>query len=214
MLARARACRGGQRPHRGRATCRRSMRGRRRPCAAWDWAYYSERVRKAALRHRRAAAPPYFELERVLRDGVFYAAGSLYGLRFAERHDLPRYHPDVRVFEVSTRTASPLGLFLADFYARASKRGGAWMNSFVDQSRAARHPPVVVNKLNIARPAGRRAHAAHPRRGPDACSTSSATPCTGCSPTVRYPGSPAPTCPATSSSTRRRSTRCGRCGPR
>ena len=98
------------------------------------------------------ALRPYFELERVLRDGVFHAASRLYGLRFAERHDLPRYHPDVRVFDVFDE-AGPLGLFVADFYARDSKRGGAWMNSFVTQSRLLDTKPVVLNTLNITKPA-------------------------------------------------------------
>ena len=92
------------------------------------------------------------ETERVLRDGVFYAASRLYGLRFTERPDLVGYHPDVRVFEVHDADGSELGLFLADYYARASKRGGAWMNSLVKQSRLLGTKPVVVNNLNITKP--------------------------------------------------------------
>lgn len=120
---------------------------------AWDWAYYAEQVKRARFDIDAAAIRPYLELERVLVDGVFYAAGELYGLTFTERHDLPTYHPDVRVFEVSDAEGSALGLFLGDFYARESKRGGAWMNTFVDQSHLLASSPVVVNNLNIARPA-------------------------------------------------------------
>ena len=81
---------------------------------------------------------PYFELEHVLRDGVFYAAQELYGLEFKERGDLPVYHPDVRVFEVFDADGTPLALFLGDFFARDNKQGGAWMNSFVRQSQPVR----------------------------------------------------------------------------
>ncbi|MEV5412645.1 M3 family metallopeptidase [Thermopolyspora sp. NPDC052614] len=119
---------------------------------AWDWAFYAEKVRKARYDIDAAAMRPYFELERVLRDGVFHAASRLYGLRFTERPDLPGYHPDVRVFEVHDADGSELGLFLADHYARASKRGGAWMNSLVKQSHLLGTRPVVVNNLNIVKP--------------------------------------------------------------
>ncbi|OLT11285.1 hypothetical protein BJF78_27240 [Pseudonocardia sp. CNS-139] len=122
------------------------------PVEAWDRAFYAELVRRERFALDAAALRPYLELERVLHDGVFHAAGELYGLRFAERHDLPGYHPDVRVFDVSDENG-PLGLFVADFYARDSKRGGAWMNSFVTQSRLLGRRPVVTNTLNIAKPA-------------------------------------------------------------
>ncbi len=122
------------------------------PIEAWDRAFHAERVRRERLALDADALRPYFELERVLRDGVFHAASRLYGLRFAERHDLPRYHPDVRVFDVFDE-AGPLGLFVTDFYARDSKRGGAWMNSFVTQSRLLDTKPVVLNTLNITKPA-------------------------------------------------------------
>ncbi|GAA5169957.1 MULTISPECIES: M3 family metallopeptidase [Amycolatopsis] len=118
----------------------------------WDWAFYGERVRKARYDVDDATLRPYFELDRVVRDGVFFAANKLYGLSFTERHDLPAYHPDVRVFEVFDADGSPLGLFLGDYYTRDSKRGGAWMNTFVDQSGLLGERPVVVNNLNIARP--------------------------------------------------------------
>ena len=94
----------------------------------------------------------YCELGRVLTDGVFYAARTLYGLRFAERTDLPVYHPDVRVWDVLDDSGTSIGLFLGDFFARPSKRGGAWMNSIVDQSSVLRTQPVVVNVLNLTKP--------------------------------------------------------------
>jgi peptidyl-dipeptidase Dcp len=122
------------------------------PIEAWDRAFYAERVRRARFDLDTDALRPYFELERVLHDGVFHAAGRLYGLRFAERNDLPRYHPDVRVFDVFDEDGQ-LGLFVADLYARDSKRGGAWMNSFVTQSHLLGTKPVVLNTLNIAKPA-------------------------------------------------------------
>lgn len=118
----------------------------------WDWAYYAEQVRQERRALDDARLRPYLELERVLADGVFRAATALYGLTFAERHDLTGYHPDVRVFEVFDADGSGLGLFLGDFWTRGSKRGGAWMNNLVDQSTLLDHPPVVVNNLNIPKP--------------------------------------------------------------
>jgi peptidyl-dipeptidase Dcp len=118
----------------------------------WDWAYYSEKVRKQRYDFDETELRPYFELERVLNDGVFYAAGQLYGLSFRERHDLPVYHPEVRVWEVFNADGTPLGLFYGDFYTRDSKRGGAWMNSLVTQSALFGTKPVVVNNLNVNRP--------------------------------------------------------------
>jgi peptidyl-dipeptidase Dcp len=118
----------------------------------WDWSFYGERVRKARYDIDEATLRPYFELNRVLRDGVFFAANQLYGLSFTERHDLPKYHPEVRIFEVFDADRAPLGLFLGDYYTRDSKRGGAWMNTFLDQSELLGERPVVVNNLNISRP--------------------------------------------------------------
>ena len=119
----------------------------------WDWAFYAERVRKERYSLDDALLRPYLELDRVLRDGVFAAAGRLYGLTFTERPDLTGYHADVRVWEVrDERGTDPVGLFLGDFYTRASKRGGAWMNNLVDQSALLGERPVVVNNLNIAKP--------------------------------------------------------------
>ncbi|WP_214365656.1 M3 family metallopeptidase [Pseudonocardia sp. H11422] len=120
--------------------------------APWDWSFYAERVRRERFDLDAAELRPYLELEGVLNDGVFHAAGLLYGLRFAERHDLPMYHPDVRVWEVFDGDG-PLGLFGADLYARESKRGGAWMNALVSQSGLLGTRPVVMNTLNISRPA-------------------------------------------------------------
>ncbi|MFC8454807.1 M3 family metallopeptidase [Kitasatospora sp. NPDC057223] len=121
--------------------------------AAHDWAFYSERVRQTSYDVDAAVLRPYFELERVLHDGVFFAAGLAYGLTFTERPDLVGYHPDARVFEVFEEDGGSLGLFLGDFHARASKRGGAWMDELVSQSRLLDRRPVVLNNLNIARPA-------------------------------------------------------------
>ncbi|MGI5236877.1 M3 family metallopeptidase [Dactylosporangium sp. CA-139066] len=117
----------------------------------WDWAYYTERIRRERYAIDETELRPYFELERVLRDGVFYAAGRLYGLRFEERPQLRAYHPDARVFEVFDRDGAPLGLFVGDFFTRESKRGGAWANALVAQSRLFGTAPVAVNNLNINR---------------------------------------------------------------
>jgi peptidyl-dipeptidase Dcp len=120
--------------------------------APWDWAFYSEQLRSARFDFDQAQVKPYFELEHVLRDGVFYAAQQLYGVQFKERTDLPVYHPDVRVFEVFDADGAPLALFLGDYFARDNKQGGAWMNSFVRQSRLFGLKPVVANNTNIPKP--------------------------------------------------------------
>ena len=118
----------------------------------WDWEFYSEKLRTARFDFDQAQVKPYFELEHVLRDGVFYAARELYGLEFKERHDLPVYHPDVRVFEVFDSDGAPLALFLGDYFARDNKQGGAWMNNFVRQSKLFGLKPVVANNTNIPKP--------------------------------------------------------------
>jgi peptidyl-dipeptidase Dcp len=120
---------------------------------AWDWSFYSERVRSAEYDVDTARMRPYFEAERVLRDGVFFAAASLYGLRFTGRDDLVAYHPDARVFEVSEADGSPVGLYVLDLYTRDSKRGGAWMNPLISQNALFGDPTVVVNNLNVPKPA-------------------------------------------------------------
>ncbi len=119
----------------------------------WDWAYYSEKVRQEKYAFDESQLKPYLELDNVQQNGVFYAANQLYGLTFKERHDLPVYHDDVRVFDVFDKDGKPLAIFISDMYARPSKRGGAWMNSYVDQSRLTGHLPVVANHLNIPKPA-------------------------------------------------------------
>ena len=120
---------------------------------AWDWPFYAERVRQERYALDDAVLRPYLSLERVVRDGVFFAANQLYGITFSERPDLVGYHPDVTVFEVKDADGGPLGLFLADWFTREAKRGGAWMNNLVDQSHLLGELPVVVNNLNIPKPA-------------------------------------------------------------
>ncbi len=120
--------------------------------APWDWDLYTERLRLERFAFDETSLRPYFELNNVLEKGVFYAANRLYGITFRQRLDLPVYHPDVSVWEVSDRDGSTLALFLMDPYARESKNGGAWMNSYVMQSHLLGNSPVVANHLNITRP--------------------------------------------------------------
>ena len=122
--------------------------------AAHDWAFYTEKVRQSRYDFDESQAKPYFELNHVLVDGVFYAATRLYGITFKERTDLPVYQSDVRVFEVFEADGSPLAVFLFDPFARPSKRGGAWMNEYVSQSGLLHPHPVVANYLNIPKPPG------------------------------------------------------------
>ena len=133
------------------------------PIEPWDRAFYAERVRRTRFDLDAATLRPYFELDRVLRDGVFHAAGLLYGLRFAERHDLPRHHPDVRIFDVHDDSGR-LGLFVADLYARDSKRGGAWMNSLRHPVPPARHPAGGAEHAQYLPSGRRRADPADPRQ--------------------------------------------------
>ena len=119
---------------------------------AWDWAYYSEQVRRDRYSLDVAALRPYFSLERVLNDGVFFAAEKVYGITFSLRIDLAGYHPEVRVWEVRDADGHAIGLYLGDYFAREGKRGGAWMNSFVPQSGLLGEMPVVVNNLNVTKP--------------------------------------------------------------
>src|SRR5438105_5278012 len=120
--------------------------------AACDWDFYSEKVRKAKYDFDESQLRPYYELNHVLLDGVFFAAGKLYGLTFKERKDLPVYQPDVRVFDVFDKDGKQLAIFIGDYYARPSKRGGAWMSSYIDQSELFGFKPVVANHLNIPKP--------------------------------------------------------------
>jgi len=120
---------------------------------AWDWQYYAEQVRKAQYDLDDSQIRPYFELNRVLEDGVFYAAHMLYGITFKERHDIPVYNPDVRVFEVFDADGSPLALFYCDYFKRDNKQGGAWMDNLVQQSHLLNMKPVVYNVANFTKPA-------------------------------------------------------------
>lgn len=121
--------------------------------ASWDWDFYAEKVRQQRYDFSESEIRPYFELDNVLTNGVFYSATQLFGITFREREDLPVYHPDVRVFEVFEEDGTPLGLMFGDFYARSSKRGGAWMNSYVVHSGLLGGQPVTGNHLNIPKPA-------------------------------------------------------------
>jgi peptidyl-dipeptidase Dcp len=119
---------------------------------AWDWAFYSEKVRQAKYNFDESQLKPYFEMKTVLEDGVFHAAELEFGLTFKQRTDLPVYHEDVTVYDVFDADGSQLAIFIFDPYARASKRGGAWMNSYVSQSGLSGFKPVVANHLNIPKP--------------------------------------------------------------
>jgi len=120
--------------------------------AAWDWDFYSEKVRAEKFNFDESQLKPYLEMENVLVNGVFYAAEKVYGLTFKARPDLPTYHPDVRAWEVTDANGQVLALFIEDFYARESKRGGAWMNAYVPQSKLLGTKPVVANHLNVPKP--------------------------------------------------------------
>ena len=119
----------------------------------WDWDFYSEKVRKARYSFDDSQLKPYFELNSVLQNGVFYAANKLYGVTFKERHDLPVYRPEVRTFQIYDADGSPLAILIEDFYARPSKQGGAWMNEYVSQSGLFGYQAVVANHHNIPMPA-------------------------------------------------------------
>jgi len=119
----------------------------------WDWNFYSEQVRKAKYDLDESAVKPFFELHRVLQDGVFYAAHELYGLTFKERKDIPVYEPDVMVYEVFDADSKPLALFYFDYFKRDNKNGGAWMSNFVGQSKLLGTLPVIYNVANFQKPA-------------------------------------------------------------
>ncbi len=118
-----------------------------------DWEFYAEKVRRADYDLDESQIKPYLALDHVLQDGVFYAAKQMYGLTFKERHDIPVYHPDVRVWEVFDAGGVSLALYYGDYFARPNKSGGAWMDSFVDQSGLLATKPAVLNVLNVTRPA-------------------------------------------------------------
>lgn len=121
--------------------------------AAWDWQFYAEQVRKEKYDLDESQIKPYFEMNNVLHNGVFYAANLLYGISFKERKDIPVYHPDVRVYEVFDKDGQSLALFYTDFYKRDNKGGGAWMSNFVEQSRLNGTKPVIYNVSNFTKPA-------------------------------------------------------------
>ena len=120
---------------------------------AWDWDFYADFVRKAKYDLNDAEIKPYFEINNVLENGVFFAANQLYGITFKERKDIPVYEPDVRVFEVSDVDGKPLALFYCDYFKRDNKQGGAWMSEFVGQSKLLGTLPVVYNVANLPKPA-------------------------------------------------------------
>lgn len=123
------------------------------PVQPWDWEYYAEKVRAKKYQVDESAIKPYFELESVLQNGVFYTYKKLYGVEFKERKDLPVWHSSVRVFDVIGQDSKPIGLFYADYFQRDSKRGGAWMDSLVSQARLLHQLPVVINVMNVPTPA-------------------------------------------------------------
>lgn len=119
----------------------------------WDWNYYAEQVRKAKYDLDENQVKPYFELNKVLENGVFYAATQLYGITFKERKDLPVYQEDVRVFDVMDKDGSQIGLFYGDYFKRDNKNGGAWMDNMVPQSKLMKTKPVIYNVCNFTKPA-------------------------------------------------------------
>lgn len=119
----------------------------------WDWDFYSEQVRKAKYDLNQDELKPYFEINKVLTDGVFYAATQLYGITFKRRTDLPVYQPDVMVYEVNEADGTPIGLMYFDFWKRDNKNGGAWMSNFVNQSKLLGTKPVIYNVSNFTKPA-------------------------------------------------------------
>jgi peptidyl-dipeptidase Dcp len=119
---------------------------------AWDWSYYAEKLRAAKYGFDESQLKPYLEITSVLERGVFYAANQLYGISFKRRTDLPVYRDDVRVYDVFDTNGKQLAIFIADLYARPSKRGGAWMNAYVGQNALEGTQPVVANHLNIPKP--------------------------------------------------------------
>ena len=118
----------------------------------WDWNYYAEMLRKEKYDLDENQIKPYFEINNVLEKGVFYAAEKLYGITYKQRTDIPVYHEDVKVYELFEENGDPLGLFYTDYFARPSKRGGAWMSNFVTQSKLYDKKPVIYNVCNYPKP--------------------------------------------------------------
>ena len=161
----------------------------------WDWEFYSEQVRKAKYDLDESEIKPYFELNSVLQNGVFYAANQLYGLTFKERQDIPVYQPDVRVFEVFDADGKPLALWYCDYFKRDNKNGGAWMDELRAPVETARHRcPWSTTSRTLPSPRRASPRCSASTTSPP-CSTSSATPCTACSPTPNIPALRARTCP-------------------
>ena len=121
--------------------------------SAWDWLYYAEQVRRAKFAIDEAQLKPYFALDRVLRDGVFWTATQLFGIRFVERFDIPVYNPDVQVWEIIDANGEGIAMFYGDYFSRDSKSGGAWMGVFVEQSTLRAQHPVIYNVCNYQKPA-------------------------------------------------------------
>src|SRR5690554_3590891 len=137
----------------GRIQTKMNASGQEGTLEPWDWNFYAEKVRKAEYDLDENEIKPYFEVETVMEDGVLYAAEKLYGITYKKRTDIPVYHEDVVVYELFEEDGSGLGLFYADYYARPSKRGGAWMSNFVAQSKLDNTKPVIYNVCNITKPA-------------------------------------------------------------
>ncbi|WP_232373107.1 M3 family metallopeptidase [Pinibacter aurantiacus] len=119
----------------------------------YDWDYYAEKVRKAKYDLDESEIKPYFEMNKVLEDGVFYAANLLYGITFKPRHDIPVYQEDVKVYEVFDKDGQPMAMYFCDPYKRDNKEGGAWMSNLVDQSHLLNKKPVIYNVCNFTKPA-------------------------------------------------------------
>ena len=185
---------GGEARRRASATrCRARAReeGGNFAIAPWDWRYYAEKVRKARFDVDEASTRPYLVLDNVIA-AAFDTATRLFGLKFKELPDAPRYHPDVRVWEVTDKRGDHVGLFLGDYFARPSKRSGAWMSAFRSQSKVAGEVQPDHRQRHELRQAARRASRACSRSTTRArCSTSSATACTGCCRTSPIRRSPA-----------------------
>jgi peptidyl-dipeptidase Dcp len=177
--------------------------------APWDWRYYAEKLRKVRCDIDEATVKPYFQLHHII-DAAFYTAYKLFGLTFERRKDVAAWHPDVMAWEVLGRDGRHLGLFLGDYFARTSKRSGAWMTTLRDQEKLTGPDvrPLVINVMNFQGRRGR-ADACSRSTTPARCSTNSATLCTGSSPDVTYPMVRAPACSPTGSSCRRSSTSTG-----
>ena len=127
--------------------------GNTAPIQAADWSFYAEKLKESQYALNQDEIKPYFELNKVLKDGVFFMAKYLYGISYTERKDIPVWHEDVKVYEFFDQGGAPIGLFYTDYYQRDSKQGGAWMSNIIDQSNLTKQRPVVYNVANFAKPA-------------------------------------------------------------